>query len=154
MATFKPTWSFSNSPLRNSSIEYFAHLTSWSRRFVAICERFGENMNGFTFSSWQKTLIIDVVVVDTKVRNLHKLHRSLWAKNINLKGSISVWLTDLLCFGWMNNSFTSCLVKSKPVKEEASCTVILPFKLVFSAWSETVELCGFSFTTSISLEQM
>ena len=31
---------------------------------------------------------------------------------------------QLLCLGWINNKFT-CLVKSNPVKQEVSCTVIL-----------------------------
>ena len=48
------------------------------------------------------------------------------AENTNLRGSIPyggppvyiVWI-QLLCKCWMNNSFT-CLVKSKPVKQEVS----------------------------------
>ena len=35
-----------------------------------------------------------------------------------------VWI-QLLCLCWINNNFT-CLVNSKPVKQEVSCTEILP----------------------------
>ena len=35
-----------------------------------------------------------------------------------------VWI-QLLCFCWISNSFT-CSVKSKPVKQEVSCTVLIP----------------------------
>ena len=56
-------------------------------------------------------------------------------ENINLRGSITVPLTSclfcwiqLLCLCWISNSFI-CLVKSKAVKQEISCTVILPVKV-------------------------
>ena len=73
--------------------------------------------------------------------DLVTLHLLLWliechrAQNTNLlaKGEVSlyawppvlfVWI-QLLCSWWINNRFT-CLVKSKPVKQEVSCTMILP----------------------------
>ena len=49
-------------------------------------------------------------------------------ENTNLRGRINVRETDLfqlLCLCWMINSF-SCLVKSKPVKQEVSHSVIHP----------------------------
>ena len=42
-----------------------------------------------------------------------------------------VWIL-LLSLWWMNNSF-HCLAKIKPVKQEVSCTVILPLWWLFSA---------------------
>ena len=41
---------------------------------------------------------------------------------------------QLICLCWMNNSFT-CFVKSKPVKQKVSCTVILPLWWEFSAFT-------------------
>ena len=42
-------------------------------------------------------------------------------------------LIEVLCYCWISNSFT-CLVKSKPVKQEVSRTVIL-FPMVTVLWS-------------------
>ena len=76
------------------------------------------------------------VSVISELYNLSCLHDP---ENIKLRGSFTVRLTSclfclvrLLCLYWINNSFT-CLLKSKPVKQEVSRSVILPINLVFSA---------------------
>ena len=67
-----------------------------------------------------------------------------WGKHHSLYGwspVLQVWI-QLLCLWWMNNSFT-CLVKTKPVKQEVNRTVILAQSREHSLLGE-VSLHGWS----------
>ena len=84
------------------------------------------------------------------------------ADNTNLRGRITVRITpfyvvwiQLLCLCRLNSSFT-CLVKFKPVKQEVSCTVILPPMVrggIDSSFSVETVLRVFYIKPSNELEQ-
>ena len=99
--------------------------------------------------AWAYTAFISFLWLQDKPRHREELAKGIWAiggkfiqhtgqtdplypESTNLRVSITVWLTScLFCFDsalcscWMKKQFT-CLVKSKPVKQDFVHTVILP----------------------------